>query len=87
MAEGWTSDWEKLFAKCATDDDFRARLATALATDDDTGAKALLDNIGVGGATDLVRSARLNALKDLRVPILDVSSQFNGGQPPMALAP
>jgi len=30
MAEGWTSDWEKLFAKCVADPDYRARLATAL---------------------------------------------------------
>jgi hypothetical protein len=87
MAEGWTSDWEKLFAKCVADADYRARLATALENNDDTGARALLDNIGVGGTTDTVRSLRLTALKDLRVPIMDVSSEFHGGQPPMALAP
>ncbi len=86
MPTGWTSDWEKLFAKCVADEDYRVRLATALATNDDAGAKALLDNIGVGGTTDPMRAARLAALKDLRVPIVDLSTEFNGGNP-LALAP
>ena len=86
MPEGWTSDWEKLFAKCVADEDYRVRLATALATNDDAGARALLDNIGVGGTTDTIRGVRLSSLKQLHQPMVDLSTEFNGGNP-LALAP
>ena len=85
MADGWTSDWEKLFAKCAVDADYRTQLASALSTNDDTAALALLDNIGVGG-TGGARTARLAALKDARGPLASALTEFGQTQP-LAAAP
>jgi hypothetical protein len=87
MAEGWTSEWEKLFAKCATDVDYRMRLSSALAANDDTEVRSLLQNIGVGGATEAQKSARVNALKAFRAPFAEVSAQFNEGQADLVVAP
>ena len=57
MTEGWTSDWEKLFAKCLIDADYRTQLLSALANDEDTTVINLLNSIGAAGPETL-RSVR-----------------------------
>jgi hypothetical protein len=79
MAQGWKSDWEKLFAKCAADEDYCQRLESALRNNDDALVGSLLDNIGVGGEGANQRSARLNVLKEFRAPMTQVTSTFGGG--------
>ena len=85
MADGWTSDWEILFAKCAVDADYRAQLASALAETGDTAALVLLDNIGVGG-TGGARAQRVAALRSVKEPLGTALTQFGQGQP-LAAAP
>jgi hypothetical protein len=68
MTQGWSSDWEKLFAKCVADEGFRRDLLAALDQGIDNTAIGLLDSIGIGGSADQ-RSARVNALKAVREPL------------------
>jgi hypothetical protein len=75
MAEGWSSDWEKLFAKCVADQNYRTQLLNALDQGIDNTAMGLLDNIGVGGSAEQ-RSARLSALKAVRGPIGAAANAF-----------
>ena len=77
MPERWTSDWEKLFAKCVADQDYRMQLLNALDHGIDNTAMGLLDNIGVGGSAEQ-RSARLSALKAARGPMGAAASAFGG---------
>jgi len=79
MAEGWKSDWEKLFAKCAADEDYCRRLASALGKDHDDEVRSLLDHIGALGATEAQTAARVSALKGARSPMTQVASTFAGG--------
>jgi len=69
MAEGWSSDWEILFAKCVADQHYRTQLLNALDQGIDNTVLGLLDTIGIGGAATEQRSARLNALKAARGPM------------------
>jgi hypothetical protein len=87
MPTGWTSDWEKLFAKCLTDKDYRAQLLSALAADQDTEVIALLNDIGAAGPDDpTLRAGRVGALKGARDPMEALSSQFGAG-PTASVAP
>jgi len=76
MADEWTSDFEKLLAKCAVDQDFRARLTTALAANDDSGVSALLTNLGIAGKNIAARNERVSALKSALGPFTAVIGQF-----------
>jgi len=79
MAEGWKSDWERLFAKCAADEDYCRRLASALGKNHDDEVRSLLNNIGVAGATEAQTAARVSVLKEARAPMTQVTSTFAGG--------
>jgi len=79
MAEGWKSDWEKLFAKCAADEDYCRRLASALDKNHDGEVRSLLANIGAIGASEAETAARVSVLKGARVPLTQVASTFAGG--------
>jgi hypothetical protein len=83
MTDGWSSDWEKLFAKCVADADYRRRLLAALEQGIDDTAYGLLDSIGVAGSTEQ-RSRRLSALKALKAPLAAASDAF--GAPLQTLA-
>ncbi len=85
MPVGWTSDWEKLFAKCLTDEDYRTQLLSALADNQDAAVIDLLNTIGAAGP-DHLRAARVSALKDARGPMEALSAQFGAG-PSAAVAP
>jgi hypothetical protein len=84
MTEGWTSDWEKLFAKCVSDESFRRELLAALEQGIDHTAQGLLDSIGVGGSAPEQRSARVNALKAVRGPLGAAANAFGGELPALA---
>lgn len=75
MTHGWSSDWEKLFAKCVADESFRRELLAALDQGIDNTAMSLLDSIGIGGSADQ-RSARVNALKAVRGPLGAAADAF-----------
>jgi hypothetical protein len=83
MTEGWSSDWEKLFAKCVADADYRRQLLAALDQGIDDTAYRLLDSIGVAGSTEQ-RSTRLSALRALKGPLAAASDAF--GAPLQTLA-
>lgn len=85
MPEGWTSDWEKLFSKCLTDQAYRTQLLSALQDNQDTTVIELLDSIQAAGPENL-RTLRVSALKAAREPMEAVSSQF-GAAPSAAVAP
>ena len=77
MTQGWSSDWEKLFAKCVADENFRRELLAALDQGIDNSALALLDSIGIGGSADQ-RTSRVNALKAVRGPLGAAANAFGG---------
>ena len=74
----WISDFEKLLAKCAVDENYRTQLATALAANNNDEAITLLTNLGVDGGNPNQRSARLSALKSALGPIETVIGEFTG---------
>ena len=84
MNDGWTSDWEKLFAKCVTDAHFRQQLLAALDQGIDDTAFGLLESIGVAGSGAQQRSARLATLKELKGPLAAASSAFGAELPALA---
>ena len=85
MAEGWTSDWEKLFSKCLADQEFRTQLLAALSANNDDVVMTMLNSIGAAGEESF-RAVRLSALKAARGPMESVASQF-GAAPSAAVAP
>lgn len=84
MADKWKSDWEKLLAKCAADEDYRKQLSDALIGGDDSKVATLLTNIDLGGSAD-----RIKALKDAYYTMNEVRKAFNGEDvaPNLAAAP
>lgn len=70
------SDWDKLFARCATDEDYRQRLNGALAGGTDDDVVSLLREIGAEGSSE-ARDARLAALRSTREPMLRLASAFD----------
>ena len=87
MSEGWISDFETLFAKCATDADYRDQLSEALQTEDSQTVGSLLDAIGVAGGSPGERSARIQALMEARTAMVAVSAQFGPNVPRPFSAP
>jgi hypothetical protein len=83
MTQGWSSDWEKLFAKCVADENFRRALLDALEHGVDNTAMGLLDSIEIGGSADQ-RTSRLNALKAVRGPLGAAANAFGGELPALA---
>jgi hypothetical protein len=79
------SDWEKLFAKCATDLDYRTRLTEALDESDDSVGR-LLAEIGAHGTSSDDLYQRVSALRAARDPMLKVTHAF-GSDRRMAVAP
>jgi len=86
MADNWKSDWEKLFAKCAADEDYRQQLTAALAGDDDQAVKTLLANIGADGPNAQEQDRRVQALKAAQPSMENVRAEFEGAGP-VAAAP
>jgi hypothetical protein len=84
MTHGWGSDWEKLFAKCVADADYRRQLLAALDQGIDDTAVGLLDSIGIAGSGAQQRSARLSALKALKGPLAAASNAFGTELPALA---
>ena len=76
MEERTTSDWEHLLMTCATDTEYRARLAAALASGEDDQIGALLTAIGVQGAERGDLAARVAALKVAHHPMLALYAEF-----------
>ena len=72
QAEKLTSDWERLLTRCATDLDYRNRLATALAEDGDKPVVSLLKEIGIQGEM----KKRVGALRAAREPMLKLAGAF-----------
>jgi len=70
-----TTDWQVLFSKCATDQNYRTRLTDALAEEDDDPVAALLEEIGLAGDEAL---KRVHALRSVRGPLLDLAEAFGG---------
>ena len=83
MTQGWSSDWEKLFAKCVADENFRRELLTSLDQGIDNTTLGLLDSIGIGGSADQ-RTSRVNALKAVRGPLGAAANAFGGELPALA---
>ena len=83
MTQGWSSDWEMLFAKCVADENFRKELLDALEHGIDSTALGLLDSIGIGGSADQ-RTSRLSALKAVRGPLASAANAFGGELPALA---
>ena len=81
--DGWSSDWEKLFAKCVADADYRRQLLAALDQGIDDTAYGLLDSIGVAGSAQQ-RSARVSALRALKGPLAAASNAFGAELPALA---
>ena len=78
MPDTWTSDWEKLFAKCVADPDFRRRLGEALAERSGSSVEKLLGNIGVlQGKTREETDARVTALLNAYKPLYEVAEAFS----------
>ena len=83
MTQGWSSDWEKLFAKCVADESFRRELLAALEQGIDNTALGLLDSIGIGGSAEQ-RTSRVNALKAARGPLSAAANAFGSELPALA---
>lgn len=83
MTDGWTSDWEKLFAKCVADVEYRRQLLAALDEGIDERAYGLLESIGVAGSPEQ-RSTRLKALRAVRGPMAAAADAFGTGLLPSA---
>ncbi len=79
MTEGWSSDWEKLFAKCATDTEYRQRLRDALVENNRERVTDLLASIDVE-----VSDGRIDQLTRLINPWLSTAETF--GSPKFASA-
>lgn len=73
MEDGWTSDWDRLFAKCATDPDYRARLDEALGEEGTRAAADLLRSIGIKGHGGSNLDAEVSVLKAARDPMNGVA--------------
>jgi hypothetical protein len=71
-----TSDWDRLFAECATSADFRANLAAALEANDEHQVNDLLTQVGASGHDATARQVRLNALRFLRATMFETASEF-----------
>jgi hypothetical protein len=77
MTDEWESDWEKLFAKCSFDQDYRRQLGEALGRRDDNRIKELLGGIQVQGRDPDQLDARVSALKKAYGPMADVAAVFD----------
>lgn len=78
------SSWERLLDTCTHNFDYRARLAAALARDDDAEIGALLKEIEAQGASPGDLAARVAALKATYGPMLALAEQLD---PSVRMAP